>query len=338
MRFLTPNALWLIAVPVAAILYFALKRRRPGNRVAALSLPIPEVLSAARRARWAFRAIFVVSCASLACLAVAVSEPVRRLRWIERWSEGIDIAIVLDVSESMDATDFTPNRMEVAKQVVREFIRGRQADRIGLVMFGGEAVTKCPLTRDYDFLLRQLADVQMRELKQGTAIGMALANGVARLQSSDAKTKVIVLITDGDSNVGAINPITAATLAREEKIRIYSVGIGKETRVLVPIYAYDLLGNKTHLLTHVPSYINPELLQQISKLTGGKSYMATDPKALRAILSEIDQLEKSKVKLLPRQKDEPLYLAWALPALVMLFGATLLQETRYRRARLAAKH
>lgn len=334
MRLLTPEALWLALVPLAAAVWFLAKRRRPSPGMAALSLPLPTVRAAARRARLAFRLLFAASVLALAALAVAIAQPVHRTRWVERWAEGIDIAIVLDVSESMDATDFSPNRMEVAKQLVREFIRGRTSDRIALVIFGGEAVTKCPLTRDYDFLLRQLADVQMRELKQGTAIGMALANGVARLQGSDAKTKVIVLLTDGDSNVGSINPITAATLAKEEGIRIHSIGVGKEARVLVPIYAYDLAGNKTHLLTHVPSYVNPDLLQEISRLTGGKSFMATDPKALRATLAEIDQLEKSKVKLLPRHKDEPLYLAWALPALAMLFFAALLQETRYRRARL----
>jgi Ca-activated chloride channel family protein len=253
----------------------------------------------------------------------------------KKWSEGIDILLVLDVSESMEATDFAPDRITVAKAVVRDFIRKRTEDRIGLVVFGGEAMTKCPLTRDYDFLLAQVEDIRLRELKQGTAIGMALANGVGRLRGSKAKTRIIVLLTDGDSNVGAINPVTAATLARQEGIKIYTIGIGKQNRVVVPIYSYDSLGRRGQLIAQVPSYLNPELLKEIARITGGKAYMARDPGSLARILQEIDGLEKTKVQTQISEKKEDAFMGIALIALSLLVALFTLQETHYRKARLA---
>ena len=236
----------------------------------------------------------------------------------------------------MEATDLVPNRMVAAKAVIRGFIEARPDDRIGLVIFGGEAVTKCPLTRDHDFLIQQVEDSRMRELKQGTAIGMGLANSISRLRNSESKTKLIVLITDGDSNVGAVNPITAANLAKQEGIKIYSIGIGKEDRVVVPIYAYDLNGRRTQLVAQVPSYINPQLLAQISKITGGNAYMARDTGMLHRILQEIDRLERSKIKMQPQQRRDEHYFFPAAIGTILLLLAWMLQETRFRKVRIHA--
>lgn len=332
-----PKALFLLLIPLGLVIYFWLHRRSSAvTNLLAFSTTEPRLQKAARRTRWWFRLLFAGTLLGLVALTIAIARPVHVENWTKRWSEGIDIAIVLDVSESMEATDLVPNRMTAAKQVIRGFIEGRPDDRIGLIIFGGEAVTKCPLTRDHDFLIQQVEDSRMRELKQGTAIGMGLANGISRLRNSDSKTKIIVLITDGDSNVGAVNPITAANLAKQEGIKIYSIGIGKEDRVVVPIYAYDMNGRRTQLVAQVPSYINPQLLAQISRTTGGNAYMARDTGMLHRILQEIDRLERNKIKMQPQQRrNEYFFLPAAIGTLLLLL-AWLFTETRFRKVRVHA--
>lgn len=333
-----PKTLSLLCLPMALVLFFLFKRRY--KRVPTLLLfsdPNDALKVHKHRTRLVFRSLFAGLLVGCGLLLLAAARPIRIENWTKRHSEGIDIGLVLDVSESMEATDLVPNRMVAAKRVIQDFIRARPDDRIGLTIFGGEAITKCPLTRDHDFLLSQVEDSRMRELKQGTAIGMGLSNGISRLRTSESKTKIIVLITDGDSNVGAINPITAAHLARQEGIKIYSIGIGRENRVVVPIYAYDAYGRRTQLIAQVPSYINPELLAQISRITGGKAYMARDNGMLIRILQEIDRLEKSKVKIQPMQRRHELFFPFAAAGTSLIFLCLILQETRYRRARIKAR-
>ena len=323
--------LWL-ALPLGLAAYFLFRKKEaPKSKLYLFPASAPGLKRQVQKTRWFFRGIFLAELLAMGLVITAIARPTEIESWTKKWSESIDIALVLDVSESMEATDLKPNRMTAAKQVIRDFIKNRSDDRIGLIIFGGEAVTKCPLTRDHDFLLEQLEDSRMRELKQGTAIGMGLANGISRLRGSESKVKIIVLITDGDSNVGAINPVTAAHLARQEGIKIYSIGIGKENRVVVPIYSYDLQGRKTQLVAQVPSYINPELLAQISQLTGGKAYMARDNGMLSRILKEIDRLEKTKIWLRPQQKKHEKYLPWAMIALLIFFFSYTIQETRLRK-------
>lgn len=331
--FEAPQNLWLAGLPVVLLAWFFL-RRRSDQRSTLLMMSGPDVLRReSRRAKWKLRALFGLIFLSLISLAIAAARPVKLTSWTRKTSEGIDIVMLLDVSESMDADDFPPSRIIVAKTLIKDFIRRRQNDRIGLVIFGGEAVTKCPLTRDYDFLMSQVDDVRLRELKQGTAIGMGLANAISRLRRSESKTKIIVLLTDGDSNVGAINPITASRLARQEGIKIYSVGIGKADRVVVPIYAYDAYGRRGQLLAEVPSYLNPALLKEISRNTGGNAYMARDNGMLIRILQEIDKLEKTKVKMQPMQRRDELFYLPALGGTAALFLAFWLLETRFRKAK-----
>jgi Ca-activated chloride channel family protein len=266
----------------------------------------------------------------VAGLALVAARPIQRQTWTEKTTEGIDIVLTLDVSDSMVADDFHPMRITVAKSMISDFIRRRKYDRIGLNVFGGEAVNKSPLTRDHDFLLSQVEAIRLRELKQGTAIGMGLSNAILRLKNSTAKTKVIVLLTDGDSNVGAINPITASYLARQEGIKIYPIGMGQKNRVVIPIYQYDEDGKKGPLTAKIPSYINPALLKEIARITGGKAYMARDSGMLSRILQEIDTLEKTKIKMLPREKQEEKFWIPALCFTSLLFVVFLLLETRFR--------
>ncbi len=330
-----PKNLWYLILPLLGTLFFLLKKRKADPHSQILLSDEQSVLrSHQRKTKLIFRLIFLLTLSLFTLLALSIARPMRIKSWVQKWTEGVDIAFVLDVSDSMDANDLTPSRIQAAKAVIKEFVNHRPDDRIGLVIFGGESILKSPLTRDFDFLLSQVEDVKLRELKQGTAIGNGIANGIARLRHSESKNKILILLTDGDSNVGAINPITASHLARQEGIKIYSIGIGQQNRVLVPIYAYDIQGNKTQLITQIPSYLNPELLKQVSAITGGQAYMARDTGMLSRILQDIDSLEKTKIKLLPMSKKEEIFLVPALVATLILAFVLFLQETRFQRRRI----
>jgi len=326
------TAFWILVPLVLGGLFFIVRRRSRTDRLLSrMPGPWKDLLKEMRRTRWAFRFLFLAQLVALGLLVASVARPVRTKTTVKKSTEGVDIVLVLDVSESMDAEDLDPTRIIAAKQVIRQFIKQRPNDRIGLVVFGGESVMKSPLTRDFDFLLTQVDEVKLRELKQGTAIGLGITNGISRLRKSQSKNKILILLTDGDSNVGAVNPMTAAKLAAQEGIRIYTIGIGKQDRVVVPIYAFDSRGRKTHLVAQVPSYLNPKLLEEMSEMTGGKSYMARDTGMLSRILQEIDKLEKTKVLLTAHTELEELFLYPALAALLLLTVSYLLLETRFQR-------
>lgn len=332
-----PHWLYFLLVPLAAALAALFWPRKRGHRQSLRLGSYGEILKKQiARTRWQHRALFALFCLAILLLGIAAARPLNIRSWAKRYTEGIDILICLDLSESMEATDLVPTRLIAAKSVIREFIEKRKDDRIGIVTFGGEAVTRAPLTRDHDFLLSQVDNLQLRELKQGTAIGNGLANSIGRLRHSESKSKVIVLLTDGDNNVGAVNPITAANLAKQEGIKIYAIGMGKEDRVVVPIYSYDIYGKKTQLVAQVPSYINPELLRRIAELTGGLAYMARDTMALSQILQAIDRFERTKVRLRPMQKKEELFVYPTAAALLLLLVVYLLLETRFRRVKVRA--
>jgi Ca-activated chloride channel family protein len=328
MTFLNPYFFLFILVPVGFVGYFLLRKTPLPKRLISAT---PDALKKATRStRYRVRALFFFSMLGLAAMVAAMARPVREISMEKRHVEGIDIALVVDISESMEATDFSPNRMEVSKSVIRDFIKRRNQDRIALVLFGGEAVTKSPLTYDYPFLLQQIDDIRFRELKQGTAIGMGLLGGISRLRNSKSKNRVIILFTDGDSNVGTINPITAAHLARQEHIRVYTIGIGQKDRVVVSIYSYDLEGRRTQLIAQVPSYLNPELLKQIAQMTGAKAYMARDANMLSRFVREIDSLEKTPIRVQSTRKSEELYRIPLLLSLCLTFFVIVLMETRFR--------
>ncbi len=327
--------LLLLVIPIGILLFFLFKQK---NRTLSTHLKLSQnadfLKKKSRRTKNILRLLFLCQLTAISLLVFVICEPFELKTWAQKWTEGVDIVICLDVSESMDATDLNPNRILAAKQVIREFIKSRPNDRIGIVIFGGESILKSPLTRDFDFLNAQVEDIKLRELKQGTAIGMGLSNSIARLRKTESKNKVIILLTDGDSNVGSINPITASNLAAQEGIRIYSIGIGQSDRVLVPIYSYDLDGRKTQLIAQVPSYLNPKLLEEIAHITKAKSFMARDTNGLHKILQEIDSLEKTRIKVKPMAEKQDRFLLPALIASLLLFLSILLQETRFQQGRL----
>ncbi len=224
-------------------------------------------------------------------------------------TRGIDIVVALDVSGSMAAEDFQPqNRLGVAKEVVAEFVRRRTQDRVGLVIFGGKSLTKAPPTTDTAVLLRQLEDVKLHQLPDGTAIGSGLATSLTRLRRSTAKSKVIVLVTDGANNAGEIDPGTATDLARAMEIRVYAVGVGKGGRVPMPIQVRDpTSGQVIRRTITIPVAIDEGLLKRIAAQTGGEFFRATDPDSLRSIFERIDRLEKSEIKISSYRRYRELY-------------------------------
>ncbi len=242
-------------------------------------------------------------------------------------SEGIDIVLAFDVSTSMLAMDFTPNRLEAAREVATNFIDKRKNDRMGLVIFEGEAFTQCPLTTDKNVLKSQFKLAEPGMMNQGTAIGMGLATAVNRLRNSEAKSKVIVLLTDGVNNQGNIDPSTAADIAAEFGIRIYTIGVGTKGKAKYPVP--DLFGNITY--QYLPVEIDEELLTDIAKKTGGEYFRAVNRKSLEGIYDNIDKLEKSKINVIEFKKDPPeRFHVFVVIALCLLLLEQVLKFTLFK--------
>ena len=242
-------------------------------------------------------------------------------------SEGLDIVMSMDVSGSMLAEDFKPNRIEAAKKVANEFVLNRPTDRIGLVIFSGESFTQCPLTTDQNILREQLNSIRSGLLEDGTAIGMGLATAVERLRNSKAKSKIIILLTDGVNNAGLIDPITALEIAKTYKIRVYTIGVGTEGTAPYP--AQDAFGNM--VMQQMPVQIDEALMQKISTETGGKYYRAKDNNSLNKVYKDIDQLEKTKIEINSFKHYAELFFPYALIGLMSLFLEIALRFTLFRR-------
>lgn len=256
---------------------------------------------------------------ALGLLIVALARPQSFSTGENVNTEGIDISMVLDISGSMLAEDFEPNRLEAAKNVMNEFIEGRTSDKIGLVVFAREAFTQCPLTIDYSVLRNLLRKIESGMIEDGTAIGNAIANGVNRLKESDAESKVMILATDGVNNAGEVDPRTAAEIARKFDIRIYTIGIGSKGKAPYPF--------KTPFGTryqNVPVEIDEELLTEIANETGGNYYRATDNKKLNDIYTEIDKLEKTEVEVTSYKRANEKFYGWlGLGLLLVVMEVTL---------------
>ena len=242
---------------------------------------------------------------------LALSRPQKTNTTESVTSEGIDIVISLDISGSMLAEDFKPNRIEAAKETAIEFVNNRPNDRIGLVIFAGESFTQCPITIDHNVLNNQIAKVHSDLLKDGTAIGMGLGTAVDRLRNSNAKSKVIILLTDGVNNTGKIDPLTALEIAKAYDVLVYTVGIGTRGQALYPVPTP--MGVQKQMM---PVEIDEALLEKISKETGGQYYRATDNQSLKKIYDEIDRLEKTKVELNAFKNYKDLFF----PLVVMALG------------------
>lgn len=288
-----PGVLWLFGLlPVLVLWAWTQRRRRAALRFSRTRFFAQGTAGWRPRAEW-FLVLLQVAATGLCVVGLARPQE-RNSRSQDASVEGIDIVVALDLSTSMEAGDFRPNnRLHVAKELLREFVSGRVNDRIALVVFAGVAYTQAPLTLDYGVLTEVVGQLKTRVLEDGTAIGDALAVSLNRLRESDAKSKVVILITDGDNNAGKISPLDAAGMAKSLGVKVFTILVGKGGRVPFPA-GVDLFGNTAWREVEIP--INPKLLAEISKTTGGEAYRATDPAEFRAGLQKIlDAMERSKL-------------------------------------------
>ena len=263
-------------------------------------------------------------------VVLVLARPQTQNSWKNETIEGIDIMLAMDVSTSMLAEDLKPNRIEAAKQVAADFIIGRPNDNIGLTIFAGEAFTQCPMTVDHASLLNLLhnvrTDIAQRLIEDGTAIGMGLANAVSRLKESKAKSKVVILLTDGSNNRGDLSPMTAAEIAKSFGIRVYTIGVG--TNKVAP-YPMPVAGGIQYI--NIPVEIDTKMLNDIAAATDGDFYRATNNKELQQIYKEIDKLEKSKLNVKKYSKRYEAYQPYAIAALILLLLEILLRITVFRK-------
>ena len=306
-----PNILWLMAIIPLIVLYYIFVARRK----ASLTVSTIGGRRAPRPFRYWLRPLpIVLRMVAVALFIVALARPVNITEEHETTTDGIDIVMAMDISGSMLARDFTPDRLTAAKHLAAEFVANRRGDRIAVVAFAGEAFTQAPLTSDQAVVETMLSRLRSGVVEDGTAIGNGLATAVNRLRESGAKSKVVILLTDGVNNRGQISPLMAAEIARDMGIKVYTIGVG--TRGRAPYPAVDMFGNKTTVMADVE--IDEELLREISSMTGGKYYRAVNDEALREIYAEINELETSKVQVTNYQTYEELFLMWVVLGLLCL--------------------
>lgn len=271
--------------------------------------------------------LIVLRFISLTALIIALARPQQINTEEKTEGEGIDIVLCIDVSGSMLAQDFTPNRQEASKQVAAAFVRSRPTDRIGVVIFSGESFTQCPITTDHQMLLTQINSIRGGFMEDGTAIGSGLATSLERLNASRSPSKIVVLLTDGENNGGLIDPITAKEMARSLGIKVYTIGVGSEGLAPTPVQT----PSGTIVMQQERVNIDEKLLTQIATETGGKYFRARDNESLASIYKEIDQMEKTKVEIQQTVFYIERFHPFALLAIICLFLELLLKFTLFRR-------
>lgn len=322
--FNNPEFFYLLLVLLPMIAWYIWKQKKAG---ASIQFSSDMGLSRIPKSwKYYFRhSLFVLQILSLSMLIVALARPQSSNSWSNVTTQGIDIVIALDISSSMLAMDFRPNRIEAAKNVATQFISGRTNDRIGLVVFSGESFTQCPLTTDRATVINLFKGIESGMIEDGTAIGNGLATAVSRLKDSDAISKVVILLTDGENNRGEIAPVTAAELAKTFGIRVYTVGVG--TIGMAPYPVQTPFGVQVQ---DVEVKIDEVTLEKIAATTDGKYFRATNNNKLTEIYAEIDKLEKSKIDVKEFSKREEEYLKFALAAALLLIMGMFLKTTIFR--------
>jgi Ca-activated chloride channel homolog len=322
--FAEPLFLYLLIVVPAMVAFYLLKQQKIS---ASLRMPgLQPFTNAGTTFRHYLRHIlFALRTLAIALLIIVLARPQKTDKFQDVSTEGIDIVLTQDISGSMLARDFKPDRLEAAKNIATEFISGRPYDRIGLVVFSGESFTQCPLTTDHAVLINLLREIQSGMIEDGTAIGMGLATAVNRIKDSQAKSKVIILLTDGVNNRGEIAPATAADIAKTFGIRVYTIGVGTQGTAPYPVQTpYGIQ------YQDMPVEIDEGILQQISQTTGGKYFRATDNNSLEKIYKEIDKLEKSKIDVKQFTRKEERYLLPALIAFFMVVFEIIVRNTIFK--------
>ncbi|MGE5420475.1 MAG: vWA domain-containing protein [Chloroflexota bacterium] len=319
-----PEFLYLLLIVPVMIAFYVLKLHKA---TASLRMPgLHQFEHAGKTFRHYLRhVLFAFRAIAVALLIIVLARPQATDRFQNTTTEGIDIVLALDISGSMLARDFKPDRLEASKNVATEFISGRPFDRIGLVVFSGESFTQCPLTTDHAVLVNLLREIQSGMIEDGTAIGMGLATAVNRIKDSEAKSKVIILLTDGVNNRGEIAPATAADIAKTYGIRVYTIGVG--TQGMAPYPVQTPFGMQYR---DMPVEIDEDILKNIASLTGGKYFRATDNDKLVQVYAEIDKLEKSIIDVRQFSRKEEKFMIPALVAFGLLGLEILLRTTVFK--------
>lgn len=325
MLFAHPEYLWLLLVLVPLIAFYIWKQRNahPAMEMSTIS-PFAKMPRSYKEYLLHFQ--FVLRLGTIACLIVVLARPQTRDKWSTSSTEGTDIILALDISTSMLARDFKPDRFEAAKNVASKFVAGRESDNMGIVIFAGESFTAVPMTTDRSLLTNYINDIRIGMLQDATAIGDGLATSINRIKDGNAKSKSIILLTDGSNNAGNVAPITAAEIAKKYGIKVYTIGIGRNG--MAPYPTEDAFGRITYV--DMPVVIDEATLKTIAQTTGGKYFRATDNDMLGRIFEEIDKLEKTQIDVRNFSHTEDCYMPWAILAMVLLALQMLLRSTVLR--------
>ncbi len=322
--FAQPLFLWFLLLLPLMVAFYVLRQSRTSS---SLQLPglLPFVNTGKTFRNYLRHILFSLRVVAIGLLIIVLARPQKTDKFQNVTTEGIDIILAMDISGSMLARDFKPDRLEASKNVATEFISGRPYDRIGLVVFSGESFTQCPLTTDHAVLINLMRELQSGMIEDGTAIGNGLALAINRIKDSDAISKVIILLTDGVNNRGEIAPSTAADIAKTYDIRVYTVGVGSIGTAPYPVQTPFGIQYQD-----IPVEIDEGILQDIAQKTGGQYFRATDNNKLVQVYNEIDQLEKSKIDVHQFIRKEEKYLIPALFSLILIALEILIRNTIYK--------
>lgn len=323
--FAHPSYLWFLLLLIPYVAWYVFRRNR---NYASLAVSSTSPYSSLRRPLRAYllHGMFIVRCAAIACLIIILARPQVQDKWSTSNTEGTDIVIALDISSSMLARDFKPDRFEAAKDVAAQFVAGRESDNIGVVIFAGESFTAVPMTTDRSLLVNYIHDIKMGMLQDNTAIGDGLATAINRIKDGKAKSKSIILLTDGSNNTGNVAPITAAEIAKKIGIKVYTIGIGRNG--MAPFPSENAFGRIEYV--NMPVVIDEATLKTIASTTGGKYFRATGNNVLADIFEEIDGLEKSVLDVKNYSHTEDDYMFWAFLALALLAFELIMRNTVLR--------
>ncbi len=325
-QFAEKHWFWLLLIIPVMVIWYILNLKKQQGEFNFSSFNLLKQTSVTPKAKMR-HSLFALRTIALTLIILAIARPQSKTSWKDNKKEGIDIILTMDVSLSMLAKDFKPNRFEVAKEVMLDFIDSRPNDKIGMVLFGGEAFTQCPLTTDHKVLKNMFPQIKAGSLDNGTAIGLGLATAVNRIKDSKSKSKVIVLISDGKNNAGEVSPLTAGELAKTYGLRVYCIGIGSKGKALQPVgmyapgeYEYD----------YVDVDIDEDVMKEISNQTGGKYFRAMDKVGLQETYGEIDKMEKTIISEKSFTNKSEHFLPLAITAAILLLLEFILKYTLLR--------
>lgn len=324
-EFAHPQILWLFTIYVPLIAWYIIKRR---NTYAAMevSTTLPYAKLPRSIKEYMLHILFILRLAAIGCIIIILARPQSHDSWHTSSTEGTDIIIALDISTSMLARDFNPDRFEAAKEVAIKFVSGRESDNIGVVIFAGESFTAVPMTADRALLANYINSIKMGMLEDGTAIGDGLATAINRIKDGKAKSKSIILLTDGSNNTGVVAPNTAAEIAKKYDIKVYTIGVGRNG--MAPMPQQNYFGGIDYV--NMPVVIDEATLKSIATMTGGKYFRATNNNVLDEVFKEIDKLEKTQMDVKHFSHTEDDYMMWAWLAIGLFVIEIIMRHTILR--------